>query len=172
MIRVAPKAVEYKRLAAGMEAVTIADIAQSRDAKVLDIKNVERLWNDAILTRNIDSAASFLAPEYRLVIGVEGQSLQVIAREVWLSALPRYVIRQHKISDTHVSIWNDVAVVTLAITQAAEPLNGRDINGDFLITDVWVFRDEKWLVAERHSSRQEKASVAVRGAFQAVDENH
>ncbi|MGA7157472.1 MAG: nuclear transport factor 2 family protein [Acidobacteriaceae bacterium] len=150
----------------------MADSAQSRDAKILDIKNVERLWNDAILRRNIDSAASFLAPEYRLVIGVAGQSLQVIPRELWLSALPRYTIRHHEISDTHVSIWNDVAVVTLAITQAAEPLNGRDITGDFLITDVWVFRDEKWLVAERHSSRQEKASVAVRGAFQAVDENH
>jgi hypothetical protein len=68
-----------------------------------------------------------------------------------------------------VSIWNDLAVVTLAITQAAEPLNGRDISGNFLITDIWIFRDEKWLVAERHSSRQEKASVAVREAFQAFN---
>jgi len=69
----------------------------------------------------------------------------------------------------HVSVWNDLAVSTLAITQAAEPLNGRDISGNFLITDIWVLQNEKWLVAERHSSRQEKASVAVRGAFQAVD---
>ena len=150
----------------------MADIAQLRDAKVLDIENVERLWNDAILRRNVDSAASFLAPEYKLVIGVEGQSLQVIPRELWLSVLPRYVIHDHEITDTHVSIWNDFAVVTLAITQATEPLNGRDISGDFLITDVWVLRDEKWLVAERHSSRQEKASVAVRGAFEALDGGH
>ena len=60
-------------------------------------------------------------------------------------------------------------VVTLAITQAAEPLNGREISGNFLITDIWVFRNEKWLIAERHSSRQDKASVPVRGAFQAFD---
>jgi hypothetical protein len=65
-----PKAVENPTLVAGMEAVTMADIAQSRDAKVLDIENTERLWNDAILRRNVDSAASFLAPEYKLVIGV------------------------------------------------------------------------------------------------------
>src|SRR5271168_1625074 len=161
-----PKAVENPTLVAGMEAVTMADIAQSRDAKVLDIENTERLWNDAILRRNVDSAASFLAPEYKLVIGVEGQSLQVIPRELWLSVLPRYVIHGHRITDMHVSIWNDLAVVTLAITQDAEPLNERDISGDFLITDIWVLRNEKWLVAERHSSRQEKASVAVRGAFQ------
>jgi hypothetical protein len=166
------KAVEDPTLFAVMEAVTMADIAQSRDAKVLEIENTERLWNDAILRRNVDSAASFLAPEYKLIIGVEGQSLQVIPRELWLSVLSRYVIHGHQITDMHVSIWNDLAVVTLAITQAAEPLNERDISGDFLITDIWVLRNEKWLVAERHSSRQEKTSVAVRGAFKAFEEKH
>lgn len=94
------------------------------------------------------------------------------SRELWLSVLPRYVIHRHEITDMHVSIWNDLAVVTLAITQAAEPLNDRDISGNFLITDISVRRDEKWLVAERHSSRQEKASVAVREAFQAFDRSH
>jgi hypothetical protein len=146
----------------------MADIAQSRDA----ITNMERLWNDAILRRDLDSAASFMEPEFKLVIGVEGQSLQVIPRELWLSALPRYVIHGHEITDVHVSIWNDLAVATLAITQAAEPQNGRDISGNFLITDIWVLRNEKWLVAERHSSRQEKASVAVREAFQQLDRGH
>lgn len=136
---------------------------------VVDIENMERLWNDAILRRDVDSAAGFLAPEYKLVIGVEDQPLQVIPRELWLSVLPRYVIHRHEITDMHVSIWDDLAVVTLAITQAAEPLNDRDISGNFLITDVWVLRNEKWVVAERHSSRQEKASVPVRGAFQAFD---
>ncbi len=147
----------------------MADLAQSRNAVVLDIEKMERLWNDAILRRDADSAASFLAPEYRLIIGVEAQSLQVISRDLWLSVLPRYVIHSHEITDMHVSLWDNLAVVALAITQAAEPLNDRDISGNFLITDIWVLRNEKWLVAERHSSRQEKASVAVRGAFQAFD---
>jgi hypothetical protein len=150
----------------------MADIAQSSDAMVVHIENMERLWNDAILRRDVDSAASILAPEYKLVIGVEGQPLQVIPRELWLSVLPRYVIDAHEITDIHVSIWNDLAVATLAITQAAEPLNDRDISGNFVITDIWTLRNEKWLVAERHSSRQEKASVSVRGAFQAFDRSH
>jgi hypothetical protein len=71
----------------------------------------------------------------------------------------------------HVSIWNDLAVATLAITQTAEPQNGRDISGNFLITDIWVLRNDTWLIAERHSSRQEKSSVAVRKAFQPSDGN-
>ena len=148
------------------------DTAKSPDARIVDVENMERAWNDAILSRNVDSASNFQAPEFRLVIGVEGQPLQVVTRELWLSALPRYVIRRHQITDMHVSIWNDLAVATLAITQNAEPLNGRDISGNFLITDIWVLRDEKWLIAERHSSRQEKASVAVREAFQASHKGH
>jgi hypothetical protein len=94
----------------------MADIAHSRDAVFVDIEKLERLWNDAILKRDVDSAASFLVPEYKLVIGVEGQSLQVIPRELWLSALPRYVIRGHEITDMLVSVWNDFTIVTLAIT--------------------------------------------------------
>ena len=144
----------------------MADEAKWEDAMAVDVETAERLWNDAILRRDVDSAADFLAPEFRLVIGVEGQSLQVISRELWLSALPRYVIHGHSITDIHVSVWNDLAVTTLAITQAAEPLNDRDISGNFLITDIWVLRNGKWLVAERHSSRKEKASVPVRQAFQ------
>ena len=93
----------------------------------------------------------------------------MISRELWLSVLPRYVIHSHEITDMRVSIWDDLSVVTLAITQTAEPLNDRDISGNFLITDIWVLRNERWLVAERHSSRQEKASVPVRGAFQAFE---
>ena len=138
---------------------------------VVDIKNSERLWNAAILRRDVDSAAEFMAPEFRLVIGVEGQSLQVVSRELWLSALPRYVIHNHEIADMHVSVWNDLAVSALAITQNAEPLNDRDSSGNFLITDIWILRNDKWQVAERHSSRQEKATVPVRAAFQAVEKS-
>lgn len=145
------------------------DRAQSMNEMIAIIDSKERQWNDVILKRDVASAASFQAPEFKLIIGAEGQPLQVIPRELWLSVLPRYVIHRHEITDMHVSIWNDVAVATLAITQEAEPLNDRNISGQFLITDIWVRRDESWLIAERHSSRQEKASVPVRGAFQAME---
>jgi hypothetical protein len=145
------------------------DRATSRDAMIAIIDTRERQWHDAILRRDVAAAGSFQAPEFKLVVGAEGQPLQVIPRELWLSVLPRYIIHGHEITDIHVSIWNDVAVATLAVTQKAEPLNDRDISGNFLLTDIWVRRDETWLIAERHSSRQEKTSAPVREAFQAVD---
>jgi hypothetical protein len=69
----------------------MADIAQSRDAFVVHIENMERLWNDAILRRDVDSAAIFQASEFRLVIGVEGQSLQVCLAS-WFGPLRHFVL--------------------------------------------------------------------------------
>ena len=71
---------------------------QAKDAFVAIIDDMERKWNDAILKRDVASAASFQAPEFKLVIGAEGQPLQVIPRELWLSVLPRYVIHRHEIT--------------------------------------------------------------------------
>jgi hypothetical protein len=77
------------------------------------------------------------------------------------------VIRGHEITDMQASIRNDLAVGKAGHRPSRRAANGRDISGNSLITDVWVLRNAKWLVAERDSSRQEKASV--RGAFQAFD---
>jgi hypothetical protein len=137
----------------------LTDMPKSTEEMVAEIEDMERVWNEANLRRDVDFATNLLAPEFKLIIGVEGKSFQVLPREQWLSVLPHYVIQSYEITDMRVSIWNDLAVAALAIRQAAEPLNGRDITGNFLITDIWVLRNNKWLVVERHSSRQEKASV-------------
>jgi hypothetical protein len=41
------------------EDVTMSETPQVRNAMVEDVENMERSWNDAILKRDIDSAASF-----------------------------------------------------------------------------------------------------------------
>jgi ketosteroid isomerase-like protein len=122
------------------------------------VREAEQQWNAAILRRDVDAAKAFMAPEYQLLVGMEGRTLARFPLDVWLATLPNYVIHRQAIHDLHVSLWGDVAVATLAYSQDAEPWNGRDISGNFLITDVWVFRNGRWLVAERHSSRLEKPS--------------
>lgn len=122
------------------------------------VREAEQQWNAAILRRDVSAAKQFMAPEYQLLVGIEGRNLARYPLDVWLTALPNYVIHRQAIHDLHVSLWGDVAVATLAYSQDAEPWNGRDISGNFMITDVWVFRNGRWLVAERHSSRLEKPS--------------
>jgi hypothetical protein len=100
-------------------------------------------------------------PSYRLVIGITGQPLRIIPLEAWLSMLPNYRIHEHHTDDMNISMFGDVAVCTLSHRQIADPVQGRDISGHFLITDIWVRRGNNWLVAERHSSRLEPALPAA-----------
>ena len=125
-----------------------------------EVQHAERTWNAAILTRDRDIVLPHMAEEYRLLIGIENQPLRIMPRAEWLAALPNYRIHRQELHDMHVSVWNDVAVATLNYSQTAEPFQGRDISGKFLITDVWVRRGGRWLVAERHSSRLESAPAS------------
>ena len=120
----------------------------------------ERGWNSAILARDVARARSFMAPEYQLILGITGQPLRVISLGTWLAMLPDYCIHEHHTDDIHVSFFIDIAICTLSHRQIADPVNGRDICGDFLLTDIWVRRDGRWFVAERHSSRLESAPCA------------
>jgi ketosteroid isomerase-like protein len=120
------------------------------------VRKAEADWNDAILRRDPAAASEFMAPEYRLIVGIEGLPLWEMPRAQWLEALPQYVIREQKIEDLRVSIWGDVAVTVAKHYQQAEPFRGRDISGNFFITDIWVRKDGEWKVAQRHSSRQEE----------------
>jgi hypothetical protein len=77
----------------------MTDMSKSTEEMVAKIEDMERLWNDANLRRDVDFATNLLAPEFKLIIGVEGKSLQVLPRERWLSVLPHHVIQSYEITD-------------------------------------------------------------------------
>lgn len=118
----------------------------------------EDQWLRAVLQRDVAAAEKCLHSDYVLIVGIEGQPLRVYTRAQWLEMLPHYQISEHSITDRQVRLYGDVAVVTLLWTQTAQAPGNRDISGNFLLTDIWIFADGVWRVAERHSSRQEKGS--------------
>lgn len=130
----------------------------NREVEASAVLAAEDRWLETILARDAKSAEAILHPDYRLIVGIEGQPLRVIPRQEWLALLPDYRITAHAITDRHVSIYGDVAVVILLWSQTAIVPGDRDISGNFLITDVWHNSPEGWRVIERHSSRQEKAA--------------
>jgi ketosteroid isomerase-like protein len=122
----------------------------------------ERQWNDAILRRDIQAAKSYMDPSYHLIVGITGQPLSIFPLDAWLSMLPHYRIHEHHTDDIHITLVGNLAVCTLAHRQVADPIQGRDISGSFMLSDIWIRRDEHWLIAERHSSRLEPATAASR----------
>ena len=79
-------------------------------------------------------------------------------RAQWLAVLPDYRITDCSVTDRHVSVYGDIAVVILLWSQTATVPGDRDISGHFLITDIWQNTPDGWRVIERHSSRQEKGA--------------
>jgi ketosteroid isomerase-like protein len=51
-----------------------------------------------------------------------------------------------------VRIYGDTAVINAQFQQTAT-FAGQDWSGEFLLTDVWVKRGERWRVVARHASR-------------------
>jgi ketosteroid isomerase-like protein len=118
----------------------------------------EEHWLQAILARDLVASDAILHPDYRLIIGIEGQPLRVMPRQQWLELLPNYRITEHAITDRRVTVYGDTAVVVMLWSQTATAPGDRDISGNFLLTDIWQNTPDGWRVIERHSSRQEKAA--------------
>ncbi len=118
----------------------------------------EDRWLQAVLARDANAAEAILHPDFRLFIGIEGHPLRVMPRAQWLAVLPDYRITDCSVTDRHVSVYGDIAVVILLWSQTATVPGDRDISGHFLITDIWQNTPDGWRVIERHSSRQEKGA--------------
>jgi ketosteroid isomerase-like protein len=133
----------------------------ARPSRVADeVRRAEEDWNAAIDRRDVRTMERFLAPGYFLAIGVEGQPLQIVPRETWLRNLELYDIQSYSIDDMRVNIYQNTAVVTMLFTQqAVVGPQRRDRSAQFFITDIWIRDDDRWKVAERHSSRPERPAA-------------
>lgn len=109
-------------------------------------------------TRNIEKLNDMVVDDFFLAIAVQGMPLRVTYREHWLSVMPSYEIQEMTLDDIRVSVYGEIAIVTLLWTQRAI-VQGGDRSGTFFITDIWRKTDKGWLVAERHSSRPEPATA-------------
>jgi ketosteroid isomerase-like protein len=62
-------------------------------------------------------------------------------------------------TEIHVRQYGNTAVVTLLDT-AVGTFDGKDIGGQFRLTDTWVMRDGKWRMVALHSSRIKKQTCS------------
>lgn len=145
----------------------VANALQSKSASIVSsdpqtveqqIISREREFSELVMGRDAEGAREIQAKGYRLLVRMEGSKLVELPQEVWLETLKKYIVRSYRIDDIKVLDLGDVAIATVAYYQDAHIQdNPRNITGDFMLTDVWVKRDGKWKIIERHSSRAEAA---------------
>ncbi len=110
---------------------------------------LETKWMNAWKEKDETTVRQILADDFTLTSSLSAGPL--MTKEQWIAALPRYNCKSFSFDTVKVRKYGNTAVVNSWFKQEATA-NGRDWNGNFLITDVWVKRKKTWQVVSRHAS--------------------
>jgi ketosteroid isomerase-like protein len=117
-----------------------------------EVAAAERAWMDAWQKRDMRACAYLLADEFQLVSARSGE---LFGKEKWLAlAEVAFVCREFSFDDVQVRTYGDVAIAHCLYRQQGSAW-GKDWSGLFRITDVWIWRDNRWQAVTRHSTQIE-----------------
>jgi ketosteroid isomerase-like protein len=80
-------------------------------------------------------------------------------RDAWFAGLGRMTFRRFNPNVTSVEAFGDTALATVEGDWTLE-FDGRLIDENFYVTDVWVRREGQWRIVRRHSSPYQAAAVS------------
>jgi ketosteroid isomerase-like protein len=104
-------------------------------------------WMRAGQARDWALLERLVAPEFTMT-GAAG----VVDRAAWMrNAAERMTLESFDYTEPVITVYGDVVLMRSNWTQKAT-LDGKPWNGEFLLTDVWVRREDGWQVVARHST--------------------
>ena len=112
-----------------------------------DLLQLQDVWMDAVRRKDHETLDRILADEFTLI----SARLGFIERAQWLSVVGQYDIEDFEYEHSDIHVYGQVAVVNSRYSQKAT-FGDQDLSSIFLVTDVWVNRDDRWQVVTRHSS--------------------
>ena len=111
--------------------------------------DLETQWMEAWKNKDVETVQKILADDFTLTSSLSSGGL--VDKEDWIAKLAIYDCKEFRFDKMQVRVYNNTSVVNSWFHQDASA-NGKDWSGDFLITDVWVMKDEHWQVVARHAS--------------------
>jgi hypothetical protein len=126
----------------------VADKGAAKSSELIDA--LERQWRDALCAKDMDRLRSLIHPSFML-IGTRASGPVMLNRHQWLEAIPKRELISIELEIGDALVLDQVMVGTVEAKWCVKYL-GREIEDCVLLTDVWVFDDERWRVVRRHSS--------------------
>lgn len=114
------------------------------------VRLVERQWRDALIAKDIDALRNLIHPQFKLV-GIRSTGSIAVDREGWLEALERMDIANLEVRVID-NVCLDTCMVATVDAQWKVRYLGQMIDERVLLTDVWVYEDDRWQALRRHSS--------------------
>ncbi len=114
------------------------------------IEALERQWRDALCAKDMERLRSLIHPRF-VLIGTRASGPFTLSRDEWLEAIQRRELVSIELEISDALVLDQVMVGTVQAKWCVKYL-GREIEDCVLLTDVWVFDDDRWRVVRRHSS--------------------
>jgi hypothetical protein len=116
--------------------------------------DLETKWMNAWKNKDEATVREIIADEFTLTSSLSTGDL--INKEEWIEkVLHNFDCKDLSIDKLQARIFDRTAVLNIWFHQEAI-VNGKDWNGNFLLTDVWIQKNETWQVVARHSSWLQK----------------
>jgi ketosteroid isomerase-like protein len=112
-----------------------------------ELTDLEREWMDAWILKDLGVCNRILADDF-ILTSARGT---LMSKADWLAGIEVFDCTSFVWDAITVRPFGDVAIVHSRTRQVAA-VAGHDWSGEFLLTDVWVRRDDQWQVVSRHGS--------------------
>ncbi|MDQ3939999.1 MAG: nuclear transport factor 2 family protein, partial [Actinomycetota bacterium] len=114
------------------------------------IATLQRLWAEAVRSRDIEALDELLGAEFTLTTG--RPAAPVRSRRDYLDITrDRYFVESFEYEEMEVLVYETAALVRSRYRQRGS-MDGEPRDAVYLMTDVWVARDGRWQAVTRHVS--------------------
>lgn len=116
--------------------------------------DLETEWMNAWKNKDEATARKLIADEFTLTSSLTTGDL--INKDEWIEKiLHKLECKDLRIDKLQTRVYDKTAVLNIWFHQEAI-VNGKEWNGDFLLTDVWIQKNEGWQAVARHASWLQK----------------
>ena len=114
------------------------------------IRALECEWRDALCAKDVDRLRTLIHPEFML-IGTRSTGPFILNRDEWLDAIQKRELISIDLEIRDAVEFEKTMVGTIEARWRVKYL-GAEIEDCVLLTDVWVYDEDRWKVVRRHSS--------------------
>ena len=109
-----------------------------------------REFERCVIERDAATAENLLAPGFALVLVHPVPA--VMPRVRWLEVLCHYVVHEWVVEEQRLDEDGHGCAVLLQRVRLRATVLGEDRSGPLVISDVWRWREDSWLIWRRHST--------------------
>lgn len=114
------------------------------------VESLEREWRKALCAKDIDRLRTLIHPKFTM-IGTSSTGPFTLTRDEWLGAIQKRKLLRIETEIRDAVVLDKTIVGTIEARWHVSYL-GRELEDSVLLTDVWVYDNDRWQVVRRHLS--------------------